>query len=295
MSRISFTDEVSPAQRGSGEVFPKLKLKMGEKARVALLEGPERVYVHQLYEPVIVDGRGQMVEKKRRDGSSYQAYDEKFLKSFQCLGDEETLFQSGADAKNCPACKASAQFDRFKAPTPRYALNVIKYNLKPNGDISSPYSPSVQVWVFGPQKFEEIRNIAKEGYDLSKHDLVLGPCQHEDFQKYTMTVSNKAAWLENEDTKKITTEAFRENRIENLAKVVAPEMDANLVQTYVERITHAWGIVNGTVVSPTEAVMAASEFAANSSPAVDFGSTSYGSSDGEAVPDFGALLDGIEL
>lgn len=294
MSRISFTDEVSPAQRG-GEVFPKLKLKMGEKARVALLEGPERVYVHQFYEPVIVDGKGVKIKKERRDKSEYEAYDEKFLKSFQCLGDEETLFQSGADAKNCPACRASAQFNYFKAPAPRYALNVIKYTLKPNGDISSPYSPAVQVWAFGPQKFEEIRNIAKEGFDLSKVDLVLGPCQHEDFQKYTMTVSNKAAWLENAETKRITQEAFKENRIEDLPKVIAARLDSDIIQTYVDRITHAWNIINGMVVSPTEAVIAASEFATNSSPSVDFGSPSLSLPDEATIPDFGSLLDGIEI
>jgi hypothetical protein len=293
MSRISFTDEVPASQRG-GDVFPKLKLKMGEKARVALLEGPERVYVHQFYEPVIVDGKGVEVEKERRDKSKYKAWDEKFLKMFQCLGDEGTLNESGADTKNCPACKASAQFDYFKAPAPRYALNVIKYTLKPNGDIASPYAPSVQAWVFGPQKFEEIRNIAREGFDLSKVDLVLGPCQHEDFQKYTMTVSNKAAWLESKETEKITKEVFTENRIDPLDKVVAAQLDSDIIQTYVDRISHAWGIIHGTVVSPTEAVIAASEFAANSTPSVDFGS-SFSVSDEVPVPDFGSLLDGIEI
>jgi hypothetical protein len=164
--------------------------------------------------------------------------------------------------------------------------------------MSSPYSPAVQVWVFGPQKFEEIRNIAKEGFDLSKVDLVLGPCQHEDFQKYTMTASLKAAWLESAETTKITKEAFAENRIEDLAKVVAPKLDSDNIYTYVERISHAWGIIHGTVVSPTEAVIAASEFAANTTPAVDFGSTSLSVPDAATVTDFGDLLnglDGIEL
>jgi hypothetical protein len=293
MARIEFTDE-APASQRSGELFPKLKLANGEKARVALLEGPERVYVHQFYEPVIVNGQGVKVKKERRDKSTYEAWDTTFLKMFQCLGDEDVLNESGADTKNCPACKASAQFDSFKAPTPRYALNVIKYNVKPNGEISYPYSPSVMVWAFGPQKFEEIRNIAKEGFDLGKVDLVLGPCVHEEYQKYSMTASLKAAWLENEETKKVTTQAFAENRIEDLAKVVATRLDSNIIQEYVERISRAWGIINGTVVSPTEAVMAASEFAANSSPAVDFGSSVSTPSD--AVPeDFTSLLDGLDL
>jgi hypothetical protein len=293
MSRISFTDEL-PASARSNELFPKLKLKMGEKARVALLEGPERVYVHQLYEPNIVDGKGVKVKKERRDKSTYEAYDEKFLKMVQCLGDESTLDETGADAKNCPVCKASAQFSYIKAPTPRYALNVLKYTLNQRGDVSTPFAPTVVAWVFGPQKFEEIRNIAKEGFDLSKVDLVLGPCQHEDFQKYTMTVSNKAAWLENKDNEKTALAAFRENRFEDLPKIVANRVDADTLQTFVDRINHGWNIINGTVVSPTEAVIAASEFATNSSPAVDFGSTSS-ISDSTSVEDFGSLLDGLDL
>src|ERR1700744_2206147 len=115
MSRIQFTDDVSTAmQRRSN--FPKLKLKQGDWARVCLLENPEQVYIHELREPEILNGKGVKASKERRDGSKYEDWKEKFVASFQCLGDEETLFQNGVDVKNCPACQASTQFDRFRGP-----------------------------------------------------------------------------------------------------------------------------------------------------------------------------------
>lgn len=294
MARIQFTDEVSPASRGGGDIFPKLKLKVGEKARVALLEGPERVYVHQFYEPKILNGKGVLVEKKKRDGGTFEAYDEAFVKSFQCLGDEETVFQSGVDVTHCPACKASTQFDRFRAPQPRYALNVVKYSTKPNGDLADPFSVSVLVWVFGPQKFEQIRNLAKEGYDLKKHDLVLGPCSHEDFQKYDMIVSNKADWTATEATQKLTLDTFRSNRTEDLSKVIAPELDSAMISSYVERIKQKWDIVNGNVVTPTEAVLAAAEAVA-STPDVSFDVAPAGQSAEVSTSNFDDLLSGLNL
>lgn len=258
MSRISFTDEVSPASRG--DVYPKLKLKLNEKARILLLEGPERVYVHELKEPVIVDGVAVKEEKKRRDGSTYVDFKENFVKSFKCLGDEEKVFQSGVDVQNCPACKASTQFERFRQPTTRYAINVVRYNTMPNGDISTPYGVQVVAWVFGNQKFEQIRNFAKEGYDFKKSDLILGPCQHENFQKYDIIVSPKSAWQESAASKELTLDAFKAQRLEDLSKVVAPELDYAMVESYVERVQKKWDIVNGTSSAVnTEALVAASE------------------------------------
>lgn len=290
MSRVAFTDEVSPAARNSGDLFPKLKLKQGEKARVVLLEGPERVYVHSLYEPKIENGKGVLVEKKRKDQSTYEAYDETFLKKFQCLGDEEVLFQSGVDVTHCPACKASTQFDPFKAPVPSYALNLIKYNTKADGDLALPFSVTALVWAFGPQKFEQIRSFAKEYGDLKQHDLVLGPCVHETYQKYDMLVSPRAAWQQDDSTKKLTLETFKANRIEDLTKVIAQEMDAAQVSTYLERIKHKWDIINGVAVSNTEAVLAAAEV--TSTPDVSLGDSTPTETPAVSM-DFDALLDGL--
>lgn len=264
MSRISFMDDPLPSSRG-GDIYPKFKLKNGERARLALLEGPFRSFVHQINEPVIVreNGvqKGVKVERKRKDGGTFLVWDEVFVKSFQCFGQEDKLTQSGVDVSNCPACAASTQFDRFKAPQPRYALNAIRYATKGNSsDIQNPFQVSAVVWVFGPQKFDQLRSFAKLGYKLDENDLIVGPCTHEDFQKYEMIVSpNPAVWKDNENTRALTTATFNENRVEDLAKVIAQEIDKDQAQQYIDRARRGWDIVNGIVVNDTEAILASAE------------------------------------
>jgi hypothetical protein len=271
MGRIQFTDEVSPAfQRGDS--FPKLKLKSGDKARICILEMPYQTYVHQLNEPVIENGKGVQETKKRKDESTYEDWKEKYVASFQCLGDEETLYQQGVDVKNCPACKASTEFDRFRGPQPKYAVNVLKYNTKggSSAEVTKPFGVTAEVWVFGPAKFEEIRNIAKEGYDLKKHDLILGPCQHETFQKFNIMVAQDAAWMADEKAKAVASETFKENRIDDLSKVIAPIKDRAQVESLVARVKRGWDIVNGVApMSNTDAILAAagSDFSVDLTPA----------------------------
>jgi len=262
MSRIQFTDEVSPVQRGGWDSADKLHLKTGEKARVSLPEGPFRSYVHSLQEPVILNGRGVRVEKEGKNNSTFEVWDEKFVKSYQCLGDEETLFQSGVDVRNCPHCEASTSYDRFRGPTPRYAVNVVKYNTKAGSwDVTSPFNASVLVWVFGPQKFQQIRDFATAGFDLRKHDLLLGPCEREDFQKYNMLTAQEAAWAANAESKKRYEETLSSNRVETeqLARIIAQELSKDVVQGYVDRVKRAWDIVNGVSVNNTDAILSAAE------------------------------------
>ena len=292
MSRIQFTDDVSPAlQRGNS--FPKLKLKQGEWARVCLLENPEQVYVHELREPIIVNGKGEQEEKERRDGSKYKDWKEKFVASFQCLGDEETLFQNGVDVKNCPACNASTMFDRFRGPTNKYALNVIQYNTKAgSAEVAKPFQVSTVVWVFGAAKFEEIRNLVKEGnYDLKSHDLILGPCQNETFQKFNIMVAQEAAWMENEANKALTIETFKENRIEDLSKVVAQVKDRAQVEALVGRVKHAWDVINGTALSATDQILA--QAGAADAPVLDTPAPTPTLEASAASSSFDALLNGL--
>jgi hypothetical protein len=302
MSRISFTDEL-PASSRSGEQFAKLKLKEGEKARIVLLETPEVVFQHQLYEPILENGRGVRKTLKSKDGkSTYEVWDEKFIKSFQCLGDEDTVSQNGVDVKNCPACLASTQYDRFKAPGPRYALNIVRYNTKNNtSEPTSPFGISVVVWIFGEQKFKQLRSYAKEGgYDLKKHDVILGPCQHEGFQKYEMLVAQEAVWLQSESNKKATMEAFQANRIEDLSPLIAQTLDRDVVQGYVDRVKRAWDVINGVVMNNTEAIIASADLPKAAASLADLGV----SNDVDAplptgsvneTEDFDSLLKTLEL
>ena len=297
MSRISFTDDPLPSARG-GEQFSKFKLKNGERARLALLEGPHREFVHTVYEPVIVTEngvrKGVQVERKRKDGSTFPAWDEAFVKSFLCLGVEDKLTQNGVDVVNCPACAASTQFDRFKAPQPRYALNAIRYATKGSStDVQTPFQVSAVVWVFGPQKFDQLRSFAKAGYKLDEHDLLVGPCIHEDYQKYEMIVSpNPAAWNDTEHTKALTTATFTENRSEGLAAAIAQQIDKDQIQQYIDRARRGWDIVNGVGVTDTEAIIAASDRnAAGFAGSLDLNQGAKPSPEG--AMNFDSLLSGL--
>jgi hypothetical protein len=271
MGRISFTDEVSPAFN-RGDSFPKLKLKTGDKARVCVLETPYEAFVHQLVEPVILDGKGVMEVRKRKDQSTYEDWKDKFVASFQCLGDEETLFQQGVDVKNCPACEASTQFDRFRGPQPKYALNIIKYNTKAgSSEVQKPFGVSAEVWVFGAAKYAELRALVKEGnYDLKKHDLILGPCEHETYQKFNIMISQTAEWLADDARKSQTMETFKENRIEDndLSKAIAQVKDRAQVESLVNRVKRNWDIVNGVAISNTDQILAQAG-SSNETPTLD--------------------------
>ncbi len=259
MSRINFTDEMSPAMQQRGSSFPKLWLKANEWARVCLLENPEQVWVHDLREPVLLNGKGVMKTKESKDGSTYEDWDQKFVASFQCLGDEETLYQNGVDVRNCPACDASTQFDRFRGPVPKYGLNVIKYNTKGNSaEVAKPFQVSTVVWVFGPAKFEEIRTLVQVGnYDLKRVDLVLGPCKNEGFQKFNIMVVEGAAWSQTEETQALTVETFKENRIEDLSKAISQMKDKAQVESLVNRVKRNWDILNGgAAMSNTDQILA---------------------------------------
>lgn len=260
MSRIEFTDDVSPAlQRGNQ--FPKLKLKKDEKARICVLEAPEQVYVHELREPVLINGHGNRVVKKNRNQDEYEDWEDKFIATFQCLGDEETMFQQGVDVKNCPACEASSSFDRFRPAVPKFGLNIIKYSTKPGtAEVTKTFAVTAELWTFGPAKYEEIRGLVKDGnYDLKTHDLILGPCSNELYQKFNIMVAQDAAWMATDETKKHTAEVFNENRVQDkdLPKAVAPLKDRAQVEALVNRVKRGWDAVNGVSMSNTDQILAA--------------------------------------
>lgn len=258
MARVSYTAEVKSAN--SGPSFPKLKLELNERARIVLLEEPDRQYMHQLYEPIIVDGKGVMVTKKRKDESTYETYDEKYVKHFLCIGDDEALEENGVDVRNCPACYASTQLDRFKAPQPRFAMNIIKYGTRPGTtEVTTPFQVSVLAWVFGNEKFSKLRTLALDGWDLKTHDLNLGPCSNEGYQKYDIQISQQAAWLSNDETKQRTAETFKSNKLEDLSPLIAPKLESSVIQSYVDRVRKGWDIVNGTSMSNVQSILASAE------------------------------------
>src|SRR6187397_962322 len=100
MPRIEFSQDNKVS---SCTDFPKLKLAMGEKARIVCIEEPEAQYTHQLRAPELIGGKPVMEKVKNKDGSTYEKMKLDFIGRPICLGDWDTVLEKGIDAANCPA------------------------------------------------------------------------------------------------------------------------------------------------------------------------------------------------
>lgn len=297
MPRITFTAEVGPAK--SGSAFPKLKLADGETARIVCLEEPVMAYVHTLEKPQIRNGQAVMEEKKRKDGSSYTKNAMKYVSSFLCLGDDDVMSERGVDPDNCPACKASTRSDEVKAPKPKYAMNILRYTTKPGSpEPASPFNVQVEAWVFSNQQFSQIRKLALEGWKLQEHDLVLGPCQDETYQRFEIVLSQRAAWMESDDNKKRSLTTFKENKAsaEDLEVLCARRVERKYIEQDLEQVHEAWLQLSGVPTGPVDRILQTADSVqigdAVSSSKVESSVTSPSASD--LTLDFDALMSGLE-
>jgi hypothetical protein len=227
--------------------FPKLKLKNGERARIVLLENPVVEYVHTLRKPQIINGIPQMVTATRKDGTEYQDYKRDFLTRALCMGDYATLTKDGADPEQCPMCAMAKEHpDWVPNPQRRYALNVVRYKTKGSTwDLITPFSIEILVWSFTDKVFNQIIDFKAEWGDLRGHDLNLGPCENETFQKFDIAVASKAAWAEDDARKALTVEAFKENRLEDVTLAIGTRKEPRWITEDLNQISQAWTMIGG--------------------------------------------------
>ena len=245
MPRIEFSQENKAASVNYD--YPKLWLKHGERARIVVgLDVPLREYVHTLRKPRIVNGKPVMETQKRRSGEEYEAYAMDFVTKAICHGDQETLNAKGSDPKQCPMCKLAKDFpDYTQPPQRRYAMHVVKYKVKPGThDVATPFSVDVAVWGFTDKIFNQIADYKKEWGDLRLHDLLLGPCTGENYQKFEISIANKAEWLVDEERKKRTVLTLKENQIEDLSIACGNKKQRQWVLEDIELVMEAWNQVN---------------------------------------------------
>lgn len=253
MPQIDWTPEF---KRSTSIEFDRLKLKVGERARIVTLEKPTFTWVHTLRAPKIVDGRANKVVKKRKDGTEFADWDMDFIGRPQCLGDHGIIADEGMDAKNCPICARAKDSEETSSPERRFAMNVIKYNTKGDGALVTPFGCASQVWTFTEGIFNKLYDIAQEYGGLVGRDLVLGPCQApEAFQKFDISVGAKNVWESDERIKSIVQETHQGNRIEDLEAACGRKAEARWLKKDVEKIAERWQIAHGKVdaVSGTEA------------------------------------------
>lgn len=229
----------------------KLMLDKDEQARICFLENaPFSVFIHN-FEKVTTDPQGKPMIKQDQwpDGTPREVVVTEFAGKFRCLGDEEEVQRTGADPENCPACRAHIQNpNAVKAPTKRILGRVLKYSTKEGSFApAKPFSATLLVWDLTEKRFDSVNEIFLEHGPLAKKDLLLGPCENKQMQKYTIAVgSGDAAYLASKESQQYVRELLQEENIEDLPAIAGKlpsvfEMDAK-VSEVVRAYNHAFGI-----------------------------------------------------
>ncbi len=243
MPQIDWTPEF---KRTTSLEFDRLKLKVGERARIVLMEKPSFTWVHTLRAPKIVDGQASKEIKKRKDGTEFADWSMDFIGRPQCLGDHGIIGDEGMDAKNCPICARAKDSEEVAAPERRFAMNVIKYNTKGDGSLVNPFGCSSQVWTFTEGIFNKLYDIAQEHGGLVGRDLILGPCQPpEAFQKFDITAGAKNLWEADDKIKSIVTETHQSNRVEDLEAACGRKAEVRWLKEDLKKIAERWAIAHG--------------------------------------------------
>jgi hypothetical protein len=259
MPQIDWTPE---HKRTTNLEFDRLKLKVGERARIVCLEKPSFAWVHTMRAPKIVDGRATKVVKKRKDGTEFADWDMDFVGRPQCNGDFATITEEGLDPKNCPVCARAKESEEVAAPERRFAMNIIKYNTKADGSVVSPFGCSSQVWTFTEGIFNKLYDIAQEYGGLVGRDMVLGPCQvPEAFQKFDISAGAKNIWEADDAIKKIVVETHQNNRVEDIEATCGRKVENRWLKEDVNKVAARWRVANGGGTGVSDAASEKSEMA----------------------------------
>jgi len=245
MPQIDWTPEF---KRTTSLEFDRLKLKVGERARIVCLEKPTFTWVHTLRAPKIVNGQANKVVKKRKDGTEYADWDMDFISRPQCLGDHGIIADDGFDAKNCPVCARSKDSEEALPPERRFAMNVIKYNTKADGTPVSPFGCASQVWTFTEGYYNKLYLIAQEHGGLAGRDLILGPCQvPEAFQKFDISAGARNLWESEEDIRNTVLATHTNNKLETdqLETACGRRAESRWLKKDIESIAERWRIAHG--------------------------------------------------
>lgn len=247
MPRVEFKEENI---QKSGPGFPKFSLERGETARIVLLEDPWGEFVHELRKPKLINGVAQKETKKRKDQTTYEDYEYDFVGQILCTGDDGILREAGSDPSSCIICAAAASSDRFKAPKIRYAMHVVRYDLKPGSTQvnDDPFGARAQVWAFTEKIFGDLFELKREWKDLRAHDLILSRDQNAAFTNvYKITVAQKAEWMADADRQKKIKAIMRpENLAKDLSEFCGRRKPEKNIEFDIRAVNEAWDIATGT-------------------------------------------------
>jgi hypothetical protein len=237
--------------------YPRLKLKVRERARVNVIDkAPLAEYVHVVRAPQIVNGRPVTEIVESRDGTKIEGVRQEFLARAICLGEYTTVREQGMDTSECPLCAAAERHpDAFRPPERRFAVHVVRYALREGGfEVTEPFSATLQAWAFPQRTFDVLIDIIREHGSLREHDLLLGPCENEVFQKYDIRAARTAAWLETESRKEFVAALYKNNRNPYLDTIIGRRVSHPEAERYVQQVLERHRIAFGSSSSvPDEA------------------------------------------
>ena len=239
MPEADFTPEF---QRNTTVEFNRLKLKVGEKARIVMLERPTFAWTHTLRGPKLDAGQPVMTKRKRK-GSDEEIvdYDLDFIGRPQCLGDYGILADAGIDPVNCPACKRAKESEEVYPPERRFAVNVIRYATGRDDQLVEPFSCTCLVWTFPEGVYNKLFSIAQEHDGLPGKDLILGPCEvPEAFQRYPIVAGARHVWNLNEQLRDYVVQTWRNNRVDNLELACGRAVEARWMRDDLQRVADRW-------------------------------------------------------
>jgi hypothetical protein len=185
--------------------FEKLLMtRDNERMRIWCAEGdpatgkvsPWQEWVHIMKAPVFLNGEPVMEEVESRDGSKTERPKLEFIGQPICMGDAGILRENHIDPVHCPVCE-SAERGVAKPPEVRYAMNVIKYAIRPGSwELAVPFTAEILMWSFPASRFGKLVDIQSDAGSLLNYDLLLGPAEKPaKWQKYDIKKSDQGvAW-----------------------------------------------------------------------------------------------------
>lgn len=122
----------------------------------------------------------------------------------------------------CPGC------DSLGDPKERFGTKILVYGTNNSGELAAPVKVSVQGWIFGSDKFIDLRQLQKEWGALNKLDLMVS-CTDKTFQTFKFVPARECFWRKSEKFMAHVKDLFAKTKIDLdaiLGRQLSPEETA---------------------------------------------------------------------
>lgn len=224
--------------------FPKLNLKKGEAARLALFslqtgaDGKKGLAV-----PAPEGGYFFGIRKPNGD----------FGGSFECIASDEAKEADEYDGDSCPHCKAvseGAPEAIIESRKRRFVMHVIRYRTAPgSGNLTQPFSVEALAWRFTDRYFNTLVDENTKWTEgnvpgLLGHDITM-ICEVEQYQNYKVSVEPQSAWRSDQELGKLVlgTYAAAVEMAPLLKRQLGSSLTKEQLVTKVEEALRTYGMV----------------------------------------------------